>query len=103
MGLRDLFKTYREAKKLQEGDLDTTGPQFEPVHGVDVDRYAQICARINAANQQQTLDEQGLNELLTKEGVDPSNWMQIANVWNERVMNDMAVKMRYSETFMSSS
>ena len=103
MALRDLFKTYREARKLQQGTLDTSGPQFEPVLGVDVDRYAQICARIAKANQDTALDEQGLDELLTSEGIDPSNWKQIADAWNERVMGDMAVKLRYTQTFMSQS
>ena len=91
MGVRDLFKTYREAKKLQRGELETTGPEFEPVQGVDVDRYAQICARIVKANEGDKLSEGELLEIVKSEGVDPAQWEQIANTWNDRVMNNMAV------------
>jgi len=102
VGLFNLFKTYREAKKLQRGDLPTTGPDFEPVQGIDVDHYARICKQLADANQKGQTDKATLDGILTREGVDPAHWVDIANVWNDRVMNIMAVKMKYSETFLAS-
>lgn len=87
---------------LLGGEIDPNDPGFEPVQGVDVDRYAHICKKIVAANQQKKLDQAGLDALLTGEGVDPAHWAEIANVWNERVMKNRSVKMRYSEIFIES-
>lgn len=102
MGLLNLFKMYRQAKKLERGDLPTTGPDFEPVQGVDVDHYARICKRLVAANEKGQTDQAALDQILSSEGVDPARWVEIADVWNDRVMKVLAVKTKYSETFLAS-
>ena len=101
VGLLDLIRGARAARKLERGEVDTTGKEFAPVKGVDVDRYAHICKRLADANKAGRTDEASLNQLLASEGINPADWLEIANAWNDRVMNNMAVKMRYSQTFLT--
>jgi hypothetical protein len=85
-------------QNLSNAQVDPTDPDFAPVEGVDVDRYAVICKKIVDAGPQ--TDEKLALSIVEEHGVDPSKWTQIAEVWNERVMRSHPVKMRYSAVFM---
>ena len=117
MKLGQLLLGLRASRKMKKGDqqgamelaaraglmnaeVDPSDPAFAPVKGVDVDRYAHVCRKLAAANQQGHTDEASLNKLLSSEGINPADWTEIATAWNDRVMNNMAVKLRYSQTFL---
>jgi hypothetical protein len=85
-------------QQLAGATVDPSDPDFAPVDGVDVDKYAEICREIAHAGPQS--DEQLALSIVGDHGVDPSKWGHIAEVWNERVMRSTPVKMRYAATFM---
>ena len=82
-------------------EIDASDADFQPVQGVDLDEYARICASVNASQRKHSFDQATLDRILAEHGHQPGDWTAIANVWNERVMRNPAIKGRYVETFLS--
>ena len=85
-------------QSVQGAEIDPDDPDFAPVDGVDVDQYAHICKDIVDAGQQ--TDESKFTAILAEHKIERSAWTTIAETWNERVMRNPKVKMRYTATFL---
>ena len=83
---------------VEGADIDPKDPDFAPVDGVDVDQYAHICKDIVDVGQQ--ADERKFEAILAEHKIERSAWTTIAETWNERVMRNPKVKMRYTATFL---
>ena len=88
-----------DAGLMPDAEIDPNDPDFAPVDGIDIDRYARICRAVVDAG---TTTDEDLAEVLRGHDVDPSTWTRIAEIWNERVMRSAAVKMRYGKVFVTS-
>jgi hypothetical protein len=85
-------------QSVQGAEIDPNDPDFAPVDGVDIDQYAHICKDIVDAGQQ--TDETKFKAILAEHKIERSAWTPIAETWNERVMRNPKVKMRYTATFL---
>jgi hypothetical protein len=85
-------------QSVQGAQVDPNDPDFSPVEGVDIDQYAQICKEIVDGGQQ--TDEGKLKVILANHSIERSAWTPIADKWNQRIMRNPKVKMRYTATFL---
>lgn len=73
-----------------------TGPEFEPVCGVSLQHYAELCAAMSDCGE----DEAQCLAIADADGVTPEAWDAAKTVWTAR-MADPALLNRVSNAFLS--
>jgi hypothetical protein len=78
------------------GSFDASAPEFEPVQGIDLEKYAQLCKLIT---RESLPDEAAVDARLAGEGVPAGQWKAIAAEWNKRMGTHPAVMNQYAIMF----
>jgi|HubBroStandDraft_1064217.scaffolds.fasta_scaffold16108_4 hypothetical protein len=69
-----------------------TGPDFEPISGVSLERFAAISKGVAAYNYDQTK----LVEVAAQHGVADQAWEDASHGWNDRIKANPAVAQRFN-------
>jgi hypothetical protein len=70
-----------------------TGPDFEPIAGIDVKAYGQICRDLEASGPAK------LDEVLQRHGVAPGTWEQVYTGWNARTLRNSIVAQAINRAY----
>jgi hypothetical protein len=74
---------------------DTSGPDFEPINGVSLELYVQICKGIAAAGNDQT---QG-PLLAAAHGVSAADWEVASTTWPARMTKNRAIGQQFNRYY----
>jgi hypothetical protein len=74
------------------------GPGYEPIAGVSLELFAQICKGLAAYGYDQS---KGAAVAATK-GVAPDAWQQALDGWNERIRSNPAMAQRFNVLYQGS-
>ena len=76
--------------------VDPNDPAFEPIHGITLDRYAELSA---ALTRQSLAGPDQVDAWMTSQGVPEGKWAEVNQGWNTRMAGNMAVRNRYGVLF----
>ena len=97
---RKSIQLATEAQQIWQGELqaqqamqadyeraieERSGPDFEPVAGIDVQTYGEICRDMEAGGPDK------MDEVLQRHGVVPGTWEQVYKEWNARTLRNSVV------------
>lgn len=74
------------------------GPDFEPIAGVSLEQFAEVCKGLAAHGHDQS---KGV-EVAASKGISPVDWQQAFDGWNARVKTNPAVAQRFSAAYHGS-
>ncbi len=74
---------------------DWTGPDFEPIEGITIQQYAEICKAIEATPG----GASNMVQIAEQHGVKPGTWDAVSNGWIARCSRNLAVATCMSETY----
>lgn len=74
------------------------GPDFEPIAGVSLEQFADVCKGLAAHGYDQS---KGV-EVAASRGISPVDWQQALDGWNARVKANPAVAQRFSAAYHGS-
>lgn len=79
--------------------VDPNDPAFEPIHGVTLDRYAELSA---ALTRQNLAGPDQVDAWMASQGVPAGRWQEVNRGWAERMAGNAQVRNRYSVLFARS-
>ena len=74
------------------------GPDFEPIAGVSLELFAEVCKGLAAHGY----DQSKAAEIAASKGVSAENWQQALDGWNVRVKGNPAVAQRFNVAYQAS-
>ncbi len=74
------------------------GPAFEPISGVDLETFTRVSHGLTSRG---ITEEQPVLAFVAEQGLDPAEWETVANGWNDRIINDLAVKQRFGQLYFA--
>lgn len=74
------------------------GPDFEPIAGVSLELFAEVCKGLAAYGY----DQSKAAEIAASKGVSAENWQQALDGWNVRVKANPAVAQRFNVAYQAS-
>jgi hypothetical protein len=103
MGMfKNLKQTVNSAKEMQadamammeqaNAPVDPNDPAFEPIHGISLDRYAQLTA---ALAKQNLAGIEQVEAWMTAQGVPEGKWAEVNQGWTGRMAGNAQVRNRY--------
>lgn len=107
------FKTIKNAnvaaqqgKKMQahyEGQaaaanqpVDLNNPMWAPIHGIDVDKYAEISAGLA---KHSVMGPENVGEFAEQNGVPGGKWQEVQLGWTQRMQQHEPVRVRYGNLY----
>jgi hypothetical protein len=76
----------------------SAGPDFEPIAGVSLELFAEVCKGLAAHGY----DQSKAAEIAATKGVSADNWQQALDGWNVRVKGNPAVAQRFNLAYQAS-
>jgi hypothetical protein len=76
----------------------TAGPDFEPIAGVSLELFAEVCKGLAAHGY----DQSKAVEIAATKGVAADSWQQALDGWNVRVKANPAVAQRFNTAYQAS-
>jgi hypothetical protein len=74
------------------------GPDFEPIAGVSLEQFAEVCKGLAAHGYDQSKSP----EVAASKGIAAADWQQALDGWNARVKANPAVAQRFSAAYHGS-
>lgn len=74
------------------------GPDYEPIAGVTLDQFAQVCKEL--ANH--GYDQSKAVEIAASKGISADGWQQAMDGWNERIKRSGAIAQRFNKLYTGS-
>jgi hypothetical protein len=74
------------------------GPDFEPIAGVSLQQFAEVCKGLAAHGYDQSKGA----EVAASKGIGPAEWQQALDGWNARVKANPAVAQGFSAAYHGS-
>ena len=74
------------------------GGQFEPIAGVDLETFTRVSHGLTSRG---VTEEGPVLAHVAEQGLDPDRWKTVADGWNERIVNDLAVRQRFGELYFA--
>jgi hypothetical protein len=74
------------------------GPDFEPVAGVSIELFAEVCKGLAAHGY----DQSKAVEVAASKGISADTWQQAQDGWSERVKANPAVAQRFNAAYHGS-
>jgi hypothetical protein len=78
--------------------VPATGGDFEPIAGVSLEQFAEVCKGLAAHGYDQSKGP----EVAASKGIGPAEWQQALDGWNARVKANPAVAQRFSAAYHGS-
>jgi hypothetical protein len=75
-----------------------TGPDFEPIAGVSLELFAEVCKGLAAHGY----DQSKAAEIAAAKGIDGERWQQALDGWNARVKANPAVAQQFNVHYQGS-
>jgi hypothetical protein len=75
-----------------------SGPDFEPIAGVSLELFAEVCKGLAAHGY----DQSKAPEIAATKGVSADSWQQALDGWNARVKANPAVAQRFNAAYQAS-
>lgn len=82
----------------QPGEIEPDGPQFSPIEGVDLPTFTRVSHGLTSRG---VTEEAPVLAYVEAQGIDPTKWQTIAEGWNERIIGDDAVKVRFGQLYFA--
>jgi hypothetical protein len=79
----------------QQAAAAAGAPDYEPIAGVSIELYAEVSKGLAAYNY----DQSKAVEIAASKGIDPDNWNQAMNGWNERIKANPGVAQRFNQLY----
>lgn len=96
MGFFDnIKKAGQAAQAAQDGlddNVDRSGPEWEPIEGITIEKYAEISA---AMQKDGIMGVDAVNAHAEKLGVPPGKWNEVQLGWTNRMQTNANVRNRY--------
>jgi hypothetical protein len=80
------------------GDAEATGPDFEPIAGVELGQFAAVSKGVAAYNY----DQSKLVEIAASRGIAASDWAAAHEGWNDRIKRNPAVARHFNQLYRAS-
>ncbi|MGQ0805417.1 MAG: hypothetical protein ACT4PI_16335 [Actinomycetota bacterium] len=88
------------AAAVQSTDIDPNDPVLEPIEGVTIERYAELCAAISSAGLK-TEDE--VDAWAVKQGLQAGGYKRVADGWNARMGTHRALTNRFGGLYTAAA
>lgn len=88
------MKWNRQARDANEGAAKMEGPQWEPIHGVTLDQYAEISGKLFTEG---VVGPEAVQALAEQHGVPPGKWQEVQIGWTQRTAKYPDVGARFSQ------
>jgi hypothetical protein len=75
-----------------------TGPDFEPIAGVTLDKFAAVSKGVAAYNY----DAAKLPDVALSHGIDPVSWQSASQGWNDRIKANPVVAKQFNQLYRAS-
>ena len=89
-----------QAAALQSTDIDPNDPVLEPIDGVTIERYAELCAAVASAGLK-TEDE--VDAWAVQQGLAPGGYKRVAEGWNARMGTHRALTNRFGALYTAAA
>lgn len=103
---RSVRQTLDSARQLQSdaramvdqanAPVDPSDPAFAPIHGVTLDRYAELSA---ALMRQSLQGPEAVDAWMSTQGVPAGRWAEVNAGWNTRMAGNAQLRNRYGVLF----
>jgi hypothetical protein len=84
-----------QAQQASEQAAQAGGPDFEPVAGVSLEVYADVCKELAA----QGYDQSKAAGIAASKGISADSWQQAMDGWTERMKRNLAVGQRFNALY----
>jgi hypothetical protein len=84
-----------QAQQASEQAVQAGGPDFEPVAGVSLEVYADVCKELAA----QGYDQSKAAGIAASKGISAESWQQAMDGWTERMKRNLAVGQRFNALY----
>ena len=88
----------QQAALAQQQAAPAAGGDFEPIAGVSLEQFAQVCKGLAAHGYDQSKGP----EVAASMGIGPADWQQALDGWNARVKANPAVAQGFSAAYHGS-
>jgi hypothetical protein len=89
-----------QAAAFQSTDIDPNDPVLEPIEGVTIERYAELCAAIVGAGLR---SEDEVDAWAVDQGLEPGGYKRVADGWNARMGTHRALTNRYGALYTAAA
>ena len=89
-----------QAAAFQSTDIDPNDPVLEPIEGVTIERYAELCAAVASAGMK-TEDE--VEAWAVQQGLAPGGYKRVADGWNARMGTHRALTNRFGALYTAAA
>ena len=76
--------------------VDLTNPMWEPIHGIDVDKYAEISAGLA---KHSVAGPEAVGKFAEQNGVPAGKWQEVQLGWTQRMQQHEPVRLRYGNLY----
>lgn len=77
-------------------NVDTSGPQWAPIEGVTLDRYAEIAGKMGKSG---VMGPEAVNAFAESHGVPTGQWQVVQNGWTQRMSQHTDVRNRFGTLY----
>jgi hypothetical protein len=89
-------KTMSEQAQQRQKDadkpVDTSDPKWEPIHGITLDKYAELTAHMG---KNSIVETEEVNKYVEANGVPEGKWLEVLNGWTAKIGKDIDIRTRY--------
>jgi hypothetical protein len=89
-----------QAAAFQSTDIAPDDPVLEPIEGVTIERYAELCAAITGAGLK---TEEEVEAWAVGQGLAPGGYKRVADGWNARMGTNIALTNRYGALYTAAA
>lgn len=89
-----------EAAALRATDIDPDDPVLEPVEGVTIERYAELCAALAGAG---LASEADVDTWAVAQGLEPGSYQRVSEAWNTRMGTHRALTNRFGALYSAAA
>jgi hypothetical protein len=86
------------AQQASDQATATGGPDYEPIAGVSLEQFAEICKGLAAHGYDQSKG----TEVAASKGVSADGWQAPLDGWNERIKNNTTVARWFNRLYVGS-
>jgi hypothetical protein len=76
--------------------VDLNDPKWAPIHGVDVDKYAEISAGLQ---KHSVAGPENVAKFAEEQGVPEGKWQEVQVGWTQRMQQHEPVRLRYGNLY----
>lgn len=86
------------AQQAADQAADAGGAGYEPIAGVSLEQFAEVCKGIAAAGNDQSKGP----EIAESKGISGDSWQQALDGWNARIAGDGALAQKFNRIYTGS-